>query len=300
MRGEREAGEQGTPGPLRMPCGGLRVECEKCGDGIDGGRRFPGLAPFTRHEFCLCSRGGSCYPTQMSGPRLLLFLVSSWAVVVIARPSQAATLVNGSFENLSSSYVNTPGADSMSGVAADAWTVSANSPDWFLGAPGPAGLWSTPWGDFFAVGAAQESSYREGISQTITGMTIGTTYTLEFQQANGLRYDQGSYIGVGNTGGWEVLLDGVPLISSGSLNDNSSPAPSFPGSWNLGSVNFVATATSQTIEFLAYGGSGPDPTFQFLDSVTITESQVPEPGIPILCALASLGLCKRRRTAASH
>ncbi|MCP5532564.1 MAG: hypothetical protein H7A49_16425 [Akkermansiaceae bacterium] len=229
---------------------------------------------------------------SVSHPRLLA--VVPWVVAATALPSRAATLVNGSFENLSSSYVNTPGADLMSGVAADGWTVSSNSPDWYLGAPGPSGFWFTPWGDFFTVGASVGTGYREGISQTITGMTIGKTYTLEFQQANGLRFDQGSYIGVGHAGGWEILLDGGSILSSDSLNDNSTPAPSFPGSWNLGSVSFVATATSQTVEFLAYGGSATDPTFQFLDSVILTESQVPEPGVSTLIALAGLGFWRRR------
>ncbi len=240
---------------------------------------------------------GAREPLEAGMPLHRLFLAIPWAIAVTVLPSPAATLINGSFENLSSTYVNTPGADLMSGVAADGWTVSANSPDWYLGAPGPTGLWFTPWDDFFTGAAAEGSGYREGIRQTITGLEIGTTYTLEFQQANGLRFDQGSHIGVGNTGGWEVLLDGGTILSSASLNDNSTPTPSFPGSWNLGSVSFEATAASQTIEFLAYGGSAMNPTFQFLDSVTLTESQVPEPGTTPLIALASLGLWRRRRTA---
>ncbi|MCB1134405.1 MAG: hypothetical protein KDN05_25040, partial [Verrucomicrobiae bacterium] len=61
----------------------------------------------------------------MSVSLLRSLAVSSWAVVVTAFPSHAATLINGSFENLSSSYVNTPGADLMSGVAADGWSVSS-------------------------------------------------------------------------------------------------------------------------------------------------------------------------------
>ena len=228
----------------------------------------------------------------MDGSRLAVAVLTCF----LTSSLPAATIINGSFENLSSSYNNTPGADSMSGVAADGWTVSTNTPDWFLGAPGPTGLWLTPWGDFFAVGAAEGAGYREGLSQTIAGLTVGQNYRLEFQQANGLRFDQGSHIGIGNTGGWEVLLDGSPILTSASLNDNSTPTASFPGSWNLGSVIFQATAESQTIEFLAYGGGSSTPTFQFLDSVILTESQIPEPGTALLLSLLPLACLRRRRS----
>ena len=226
------------------------------------------------------------------------FVLSAWIVWSIGTTClPAATIVNGSFENLSSSYVNTPASDSMSNAVADGWTISSESPDWFLGAPGPTGRWSTPWGDFFAVGAAGELGYREGLSQTITGLTVGSYYRIEFQQANGLLYDQGAYIGLGNTGGWEVLIDGASVLVSGSLNDNSVSTMPFPGGtdWNLGSVIFQATATSQDLEFLAYGDSATEPTFQFLDSVIITESQIPEPGTTLLTVLGGLALLVRKR-----
>ena len=215
-----------------------------------------------------------------------------------ASPASAATLVNGSFENLSASFVLGPG-DRMAGATADGWSILSESPDWLLGAPGPSGRWFTPWGDFFTVGAAEGAGYREGVSQTITGMTVGTFYRIEFQQANGLLFDQGSYLGVGNTGGWEVRIDGTPILTSASLNDNSTPTLPFPGGtdWNLGSVLFQATATSQDLEFLAYGGSAVNPTFQFLDSVIITESQIPEPGPMVLALLALGGFLVRRRRA---
>lgn len=208
-------------------------------------------------------------------------------------PVSAATIVNGSFENLSSSYVNVASTDTMSGAAADGWSMSSGSPDWYLGAPGPSGLWLTPWGDFFTVGAAEGSGYREGISQTITGLTMGESYTISFQQANGLRFDQGSHLGVGNTGGWEVFIDGGSIGSSLSLNDNSVPSGSFPDSWNSGSVTFQAGDTFQTLEFLAFGGSASNPTFQFLDNVTV--AAVPEPTAMFLCSTGIIGFFGRRK-----
>ena len=224
-------------------------------------------------------------------------LTNSGLALAIALPAGisslgAATLINGSFENFGT-YVNTPGTDRMSGVAANGWFVSTNTPDWFLGAPGPAGLWLTHWGDFFAVGAAQASTYREGLSQTVGSLSVGQTYIVKFQQANGLLFDQGSHLGTGEVGGWEVLVDGVSVGMSASANDNTTPSPAFTSAWTEGSITFEASATSQTIEFLAYGGSAGNPTFQFLDEVTI--EIVPEPTSPLLASLGGLFVLRRRR-----
>jgi hypothetical protein len=214
-------------------------------------------------------------------------------------PLKAATLVNGSFEDLGApSYIVNATTDSMSAVAPDGWTISANTPDWFLGAPGaPSGLWNTPWGDLFVVGAAEGAGYREGISQSISGLTIGQVYLIEFQQANGLLFDQVEYQGIGTVGGWEVRIDGSPVLLSNSVNDNSVPAPAFTTDWGPASVSFEATATSQTLEFLAFGGTAGNETYQFLDEVTI--NAIPEPASGLLAALGSVALLRRRRPSAA-
>ena len=141
---------------------------------------------------------------------------------------------------------------------------------------------------------AASGTYREGVSQAITGMTVGQHYEITFQQANGLLFEQGSYVGTGNVGGWEVFLDGISVVSSLSSNDNSTPALDFPGAWSEGSVVFQATAASQTIEFRAYG-SGAGPTMQFLDNVTIAATQIPEPSSALLVTVAGIGVLVRRR-----
>lgn len=208
--------------------------------------------------------------------------------------SSAATLVNGSFEDTGGTYVNVAGSDLMSNVAAPGWSVSTNSPDWVLAAGGSGALWSTDWGSHFAMGASA-GTYREGVSQTITGMTVGVNYQITFQQANGMIFDQGSFLGLGNAGGWEVLLDGAPLISSTSTNDNTTLPPGVPGEWQETQISFVATAPSQVFEFLAFDASGGGPTFQFLDNVEVTQIQIPEPSSALLIVVSGIGLLARRR-----
>ena len=222
--------------------------------------------------------------------RAFLFLIVSSTLLA---PASAVTLVNPSFEDLSLSYVDIPGADRMESVAPDGWSIALNSPGWFWG-EGPTNLWHTPFGDHFAMGAATGqtgSAYREGISQSVSGFSIGETYEISFSHANGLFFNVGSpgfYEGVGTPGGWEVLVDGGSVALVSSTNDNSVAALEHTSSWQSSTATFAATATTHDIQFVAFKPDGAqDPTFQFLDQVSVT--LVPEPSSFILCALGLLG-----------
>lgn len=209
--------------------------------------------------------------------------------------ANAASLANGSFEDLTASYVDLGGADRMPGGVADGWMIGLNSPDWFWG-EGPGGLWNTPFGDHFMMGAANgfvdTGVYREGINQVVSGFTPGEDYTISFHHANGLFFEPnpfpGNYIGVGTAGGWEVLIDGGPVLVASSTNDNSTTALEHTADWDASSVTFTATAASHDISFVAWAPDGPfAPSFQFLDAVTIEAA--PEPPAPVP-ALGNPGL----------
>ena len=210
---------------------------------------------------------------------------------------QAVTITNGSFENLTSSYVNLAGADRESNAAADGWSITVESPDWFWG-EGPDGLWETNWGDYFMNGASTGLTYREGFSQSVSGFTIGQTYTLNFSHANGLFYNPGTpgfYEGINIPGGWEVLLNGDSLYLADSVNSNNTIFLDFTMDWFTRNIDFIATAETIEIEFLAYKNpqvGGQDPTFQFLDNVSITT--VPEPQSFVMIMVAGVILLRRR------
>ena len=229
-------------------------------------------------------------------PSLILSLIS----LALLAQAAAVTLVNPSFEDTLATYVNLADADRMTSTAAPGWSILLNSPDWFWG-EGPANLWNTPFGDHFAIAAAtgfSGAAYREGIVQTVSGFTIGEIYEVSFSHANGLFFNPGTpgfYEGAGTAGGWQVAVDGTSAGLVSSTNDHSTPALEHTTEWQTGSVTFTATATTHDIQFVAFKPDGSqDPTFQFLDAVSIT--QVPEPSRAIL-ALLALGavLTKRRR-----
>lgn len=110
--------------------------------------------------------------------------------------------------------------------------------------------------------------WHEGIQQTVTGLTVGTNYTVSFfqtviKQSNGL--DQ--------TGSWAVYRDntllGVSTISNGPLPYNSTAHI-----WDRRTVTFTATSTSHTIKFLPRDNdadiSSPNEGLRMgIDSVTL-------------------------------
>lgn len=210
--------------------------------------------------------------------------------------ADGVTFSNGSFENLTSSYANIAMEDRDDNAASDGWDISSESPDWMWG-EGPESRWNTPWGDHFVLGAANSTGFREGVSQSVSGFTVGASYELTFSHANGLYYTTSmGYEGVGRPGGWEVKLDGVTLTLADSANAISSVSLEHTSDWFTREIEFVALQETIEFEFLAYLNpqvSGQGATFQYLDNVSVTG--VPEPSLGLLAAIGILLSCGRRR-----
>jgi hypothetical protein len=170
------------------------------------------------------------------------------------------------------------------------------------------------------------------ISQTLTGLTVGQSYNLTFDQAAGQL--SGNYgattelwqvtVGgtVSNTLGPVLLSDNVTNYSNAYVVDSpdymwrtpviSNASGGFSG-WQTESYTFTANATSELLAFLAVGAPEGAPPLVLLDDVAVndddgsgtggTGQSAPEPGSLALAAaggglLAGLLLRRQRKARA--
>jgi hypothetical protein len=158
--------------------------------------------------------------------------------------------------------------------------------------------------------------YEDTIFQTITGLTAGKTYSLQFQQAAG---QQVGFHG-DTTEQWKVFLGaggiGVDCSSSpctvtgtaNNLEDDSTLMNNLSDTntdWNSVTMSFTPTAAelssgSAVLTFLAWGDGGSTnnlPPTVFLEGVNTTPIPAPEPATLTIVGvgLVGLGAIKRLR-----
>ncbi len=86
--------------------------------------------------------------------------------------------------------------------------------------------------------------YHEGIKQSVSGFTIGSSYTITFYQSV---IKQAS--AADPTGSWSVFADNN-LIGTSSISTSTLAVGNPNVVWSQRSINFTATATSHVIKFL--------------------------------------------------
>jgi hypothetical protein len=130
-------------------------------------------------------------------------------------------------------------------------------------------------------------NYATSIFQTITGLKVGDSYVLTFQQAAA----QQLYTSGATTEQWQVTLGSHTDTSTLMHNASQSVV-----GWNGQSMFFIATATSEVLTFLALGTPTNEPPVVLLADVALTE--IPEPADFALLGAGALGLVLLRRRAA--
>lgn len=111
---------------------------------------------------------------------------------------------------------------------------------------------------------------RGAINTTVSGLTVGNTYTVSFYQATG----QQKYVSspTNFTDWFNVSFGGVTKrAATMSYTVGSEITP-----WTLQSLDFTATSATQTLSFLAESPNDVPP-FALLSNVSVTSTSVPEP-----------------------
>jgi hypothetical protein len=207
-----------------------------------------------------------------------LALAAAVAVMAVSRLASANALItNGSFES------NTGNGQLGFNTTVTGWSVpnpGAGASYTFLYAPGTAdtigangqygnvGLWgpnngspnglpaTSPDGGYYL---AEDGDFQVGaISQTVSGLTVGSKYTISFDWAAA---QQSGFAGASTEQfqvGFGSSTQSTPVLSIASEG--------FSG-WQSQSFLFTADATSDVLSFLAVGTPNGVPTFALLDGV---------------------------------
>ena len=248
-----------------------------------------------------------------SALRSALTTASLVALATIAAPAQAAPnlVQNGDFEvNGGPGFIDFTGAShpqvkvttlsnwinnhdipagswGFNGVTSLPWLQSQNYyyPGLWgatLGFQNGNGFTTSPNGGWFIVSDGFDP--RSPLEQTITGLEIGSDYTLSFEYAHA----QEANVNGDTHQHWEVAFGSESFVTP----EVFLPSNAFRG-WDTATTQFTATSTSEVLSFLAYGTNGLPP-YLLLDGVSLTKNAVPGP-VPIIGLAAAYGWSRKLR-----
>lgn len=242
--------------------------------------------------------------TSASIARFSAALFSAFTLSLAAHATPI-TVLNGSFEQTATkasaqlgtngqnvtgwssqgySFVFLPGTADTTGATG----VYGNLQLWGTGNGGINTLSASPDGGNFI---GMDGAYDPGpLSQTLTGLNVGTAATVTFSFAGA---QQHGFTGT-TTEQFAVSL-GKQTDYTDILTDVSH---GFTG-WKTETLTFTPTSSTEVLSFLAIGTPAGEPPFSLLDGVSVDSSPVPEPASIslMLTGLAGLGGYARKRFA---
>lgn len=219
----------------------------------------------------------------MGRSRVVCGLLMSIMSLGFSSVVSAAAIANGGFEAQSGSL----GTATCDSFAVTGWNTTNDlcSAGYYNAAP--------PEGRVFAIIGGGTDFGGGFLSQTISGLNVGDSYTVSFD-LGGENF---------TSSGTEQVM--VSMLSGSSTGSHTYDAPHSTGNgtgnnlwnnWSLFTYSFSASATSATIKFMNVGGTGNDTGIDNVSIADTTPGSVPEPGsLVLLCAGAgSLTLLRYR------
>jgi len=137
-------------------------------------------------------------------------------------------------------------------------------------------------GNFIAADGGFQTA---AITQTITGLTTNNYYQLTFYYAAAQQTDQLT----NTTESWQVSMTGTNGNNFTTNTPTLSNRPAGFTGWDLETINFKASSSTEVLSFLAAGTPTGGPPFSLLADVSIVA--VPEASSVITAALLLLILC---------
>jgi fibronectin type 3 domain-containing protein len=166
--------------------------------------------------------------------------------------SNEATVIPGAVQSLANTGFETPSVGTYQyNPSGGSWTFTAQSGNSGSGLVANGSAFSNPNAPQGVQAAFLQST--STISQTVSGLTTGTVYTVTFDAAQRSN---------GNNGGqtWNLTMNGTTIASFAPPQSATSYLPY--------SAQFTATASSETLAFVGTDTNGGDNTI-FLDAVSI-------------------------------
>lgn len=215
------------------------------------------------------------FSSRIHGLTLILALIVSCAA--FAAPARANLIVNGAFD-----------------TDAGSWTSGG------IGAGGYTSFFGNPAGSFLLNnnGSVDSDPF---IEQTVSGLSIGASYTIGFETARHVNFAGSS---ANTNASFGVFVDGAAILLKHELGV----------SFVSDAIGFTATSASHTIRFaaelsagtlaggipgvVALVGGGISDVSYYLDNVSLTADAVgipaPTSGLLLLAGLAGLYTLRRR------
>ena len=203
----------------------------------------------------------------------ILGLIAGAAILLGAQSAYAVSITNGSFE---SGLANVGAFTALSG--GDTTSITG----WTVGGAGGVDYIGTYWTASDGARSLDLSGGGiGGVSQQLTGLTIGQEYTVSFDLAgNPAGGPTVKNLAVSTTGGAELFTFDTSGKNTGNMG------------WTTFTYVFIATAADDILAFLSTTGGSGGPA---LDNITIAATPIPGAILLFGSALGGMGFLGYRR-----